>query len=64
MFEALTHKRSYKDAWSYEKAVAFITDNAGTKFDPELVDVFKKHSRELFDIFLLSPDETETTNII
>ncbi len=64
VFEALTHKRSYKDAWSYEKAVAFITDSAGTKFDPELVDVFKKHSRELFDIFLLSPDETETTNII
>lgn len=63
VFEALTHKRSYKDAWSYEKAVNFIVDNSGIKFDPEIIEVFKKHSQEIFDIFLLSPDDKIVQNI-
>lgn len=63
VFEALTHNRSYKDAWPYEKAVNFIIENSDIKFDPEIIDVFKKHSQEIFDIFLLSPDENIVQNI-
>ena len=63
VFEALTHSRSYKNAWSYEKAVNFIVENSGIKFDPEIIDVFEKHSREIYEIFLLSPDDMEEQSI-
>jgi len=63
VFEALTHSRSYKGAWSYEKAMSFILDNSGIKFDPEIIDVFEKHSKEIYEIFLLSPDDVEEQKI-
>lgn len=40
VFDALTHKRCYKEAWSYDDALAYIQENKGTHFDPELVDIF------------------------
>lgn len=63
VFEALTHKRSYKEKWPYEKAVEFIKDNAGKKFDPEIVEVFEKHSLEIYEIFKQSPDADDEVQI-
>ncbi len=40
VLDALTHERCYKEAWSFDKAYEFIVQNRGTKFDPELVEVF------------------------
>ncbi|WP_243290965.1 HD domain-containing phosphohydrolase [Bacillus sp. FJAT-47783] len=40
VFEALTSRRSYKEAWSTEKALAYLKENRGKHFDPELVDSF------------------------
>lgn len=40
VFEALTSRRSYKEAWSTEKALVFLEENRGKHFDPELVDSF------------------------
>lgn len=37
VFDALCHARSYKRAWSYDEAFAYIGENSGTKFDPEIV---------------------------
>jgi putative two-component system response regulator len=42
VFDALTSPRPYKNAWSIEDAVTFICDNAGSHFDPEVVEQFKK----------------------
>ena len=42
-FDALTHKRCYKDAWSIEQSVEFIQKNASKKFDPTIVDIFIKN---------------------
>ncbi|HSP54319.1 MAG TPA: HD domain-containing phosphohydrolase [Dehalococcoidia bacterium] len=39
-FDAMTSKRPYRDASSREAACAEITANAGTQFDPYLVQVF------------------------
>jgi len=40
VFDALTHRRCYKDAWPAEEAVAYIRDRAGSEFDPVVVDAF------------------------
>ncbi|MDR2633424.1 MAG: GAF domain-containing protein [Treponema sp.] len=40
VFDALCSKRVYKDPWSKEAALAEIHHLAGTKFDPELVEIF------------------------
>ena len=40
VFDALTTKRSYKEAWSFNKAVDYISSEAGKAFDPNLVKVF------------------------
>jgi len=46
VFDALTHKRVYKDSWTPEDATAYIEKNAGTHFDPHLVDIFMQHVEE------------------
>ncbi|MFP5505656.1 MAG: HD-GYP domain-containing protein [Gammaproteobacteria bacterium] len=40
VFDALTSVRPYKQAWSVEAAVAYLEDNSGRHFDPDLVEVF------------------------
>lgn len=41
-FDVMMHARIYKQAMSYEDAVAELDRCAGTQFDPEIVDVFKR----------------------
>ncbi|KMY67336.1 chemotaxis protein CheY [Desulfocarbo indianensis] len=40
VFDALTSKRPYKEAFSIEKSFAIIREGRGTHFDPEVVDAF------------------------
>jgi HD-GYP domain-containing protein (c-di-GMP phosphodiesterase class II) len=40
VFDALCSRRVYKDPWSEEQVLQEIRNLAGTKFDPELVDIF------------------------
>jgi putative two-component system response regulator len=40
VFDALTSSRPYKHAWSHEQAVTRISDDAGSHFDPRLVEAF------------------------
>lgn len=40
VFDALTSERPYKKAWPLERAHAFLVEQAGTHFDPTLVNVF------------------------
>jgi len=40
VFDALTMRRPYKEAWPLEKAVAVLKEDAGSHFDPELVALF------------------------
>ena len=43
VWDALTNERPYRHAWSEEKAVAYITEQSGLYFDPQIVDVFLEH---------------------
>jgi putative two-component system response regulator len=40
VFDSLTHKRPYKEAWPVEKALEEITSLRRTKFDPRVLDAF------------------------
>ncbi len=40
VFDALTSERSYKPAFEVDHAVAMMTDERGSHFDPELLDIF------------------------
>ncbi len=40
VFDALTHNRPYKTAWSTADAITELTTHAGTHFDPLVVDAF------------------------
>jgi len=46
VFDALTSKRPYKDAWSAEAGLEAIEKGAGERFDPEVVSAFVGLSRE------------------
>jgi putative two-component system response regulator len=54
VFDALTHKRCYKEAWKPHEAVDFIVANRGSHFDPELVDLFTANVDKFLDIAQLT----------
>ena len=50
VFDALTSRRPYKDAWPIEKAIALINENSGSHFDPELVRLFNQILPDVIEI--------------
>lgn len=50
VYDALRHKRCYKNEWSAEQTFAEIKKQRGHQFDPELVDVFFQIKERLEDI--------------
>ncbi len=42
VYDALTSSRPYREAWSKEKTLEYITERRGTEFDPQVVDAFLK----------------------
>ena len=55
VFDALTSKRPYKPAYSYEKTMQIIFDRRGTHFDPWIVESFANISRRLYDEIAWEP---------
>jgi putative two-component system response regulator len=45
VFDALTHSRPYKAAWSTADAIAEMTDQAGRHFDPQVLEAFLSSQR-------------------
>ncbi|MBN2852510.1 MAG: HD domain-containing protein [Clostridia bacterium] len=52
VFDALTSSRSYKEAWSFEKAMEEIKLQSGEHFDPVLAECFIKASDEIKKVYL------------
>ncbi len=50
VFDALTMKRPYKDAWPVEDAVAVIKRDAGSHFDPRLVELFLNSLDDVLEV--------------
>ncbi|HET8707378.1 MAG TPA: HD domain-containing phosphohydrolase, partial [Pseudomonadales bacterium] len=50
VFDALTSKRPYKEAWSVEAALDYIQQQAGKHFDPQLVELMLQHMPTILQI--------------
>jgi len=46
VYDALTSKRVYKEAWTHQATKDLILDQKGKHFDPEIVDSFLKTEKE------------------
>jgi putative two-component system response regulator len=50
VYDALTSKRIYKEAWGHSEARDFIVSERGKQFDPDLVDAFLNVEQEFIEI--------------
>lgn len=50
VFDALTMKRPYKDAWPIDDVINEVIKSSGTDFDPRLVDIFIKILPQILEI--------------
>ncbi len=50
VFDALTTKRPYKEAWPLDEVLALITRDAGSHFDPALVDALIDSLPEILEV--------------
>ena len=48
VFDALTSSRPYKDAYSYDKSIQMLKEKSGTHFDPTLLALFIKISKDIY----------------
>lgn len=53
VFDALTSKRPYKDAWPVEKALSLFEEESGEHFDPEVVAAFNRALPEIMQVYNL-----------
>lgn len=51
VFDALTSKRPYKEAFSLEKSYGIIEESIGTHFDPEIAEAFFRGKEEIEAIY-------------
>ena len=50
VFDALVSKRPYKDGMPIEKAMNIIVDEAGTHFDPEIVEAMLRVKTKIREV--------------
>ncbi len=60
VFDALTTKRPYKDAWLFDNTMDYIMDNKNSYFDSDLADLFFKNKKEVKDIYNYCTKETSS----
>ncbi len=51
VFDALTSKRPYKEAWPVEKALSVLDEECGQHFDPEVVSAFHRALPRVLDVY-------------
>jgi response regulator RpfG family c-di-GMP phosphodiesterase len=56
VFDALTHKRCYKDKWGIDKIINFFQSESGKHFDPDLVKILLSSIDEFQEINKQLPD--------
>ena len=51
VFDALTSKRPYKEAWPVDEALKFMRSNAGQHFDPEVIGALESAMPRILEIY-------------
>jgi len=51
VFDALTTRRPYKAAYPIETALAMVSEQAGTHFNPALIEIFTKKEEQIAAIY-------------
>ena len=64
VFDALSSKRVYKNAFPLEKTLQIMKDGRGSHFDPKLLDLFVDNIHEFLEIQNSLPDDEETPHIL
>ena len=60
VFDALTSKRVYKDAYTLDKAYEILQSSSGSHFDPDIVQVFMDNRQEIEKVFMETLEENRT----
>ena len=50
VFDALTQKRVYKEAWPLDKVLTLLKEERGKQFDPRLIDLFFENIDEITQV--------------
>ncbi len=59
VFDALSSRRAYKEAFPRQKCFDILVEGRGTQFDPAVIDAFFECSQEIIEIQLLLMDEED-----
>lgn len=60
VFDALVSKRSYKEAWSFEGAVSYLSEHSGDFFDEDVVKSFIDAKDRIYELYLTYHPDSET----
>ena len=63
-WDALSHDRVYKQAWSEQRVLEYLSEQSGTQFDPEMVEVFQTYYQTIKQRARVgddSPEHSDTT---
>jgi len=56
VLDALVSRRCYKEPWAFEEALAYVTEQAGSQFDPGLVRLLHERLEAVHSIYARYPD--------
>lgn len=56
VYDALSNKRCYKEAWDSEAVIEELRNESGKMFDPELIEIFLQNIDNIYHITTLYPD--------
>lgn len=60
VFDALMHRRCYKEPWTLEQTLDVLKEGSGTQFDPRIIEVFLAIVPKAIDILNKYPDEAQS----
>ena len=50
VFDALSTRRVYKEAWPMENVIEYFQEQRGKQFDPKLVDIFLNNMDQILEV--------------
>jgi len=59
VFDALTSKRPYKKAFSFDESFELLVEGRGSHFDPNIIDLLIKNKNEFHNLYLTFSDQIQ-----